>query len=54
MTATQYSLLVSLIFALLAVLQLVRAVIGVPVTIGRTAIPIWLSWVVCGVAIILA
>jgi hypothetical protein len=53
MTATQYSLLAALIFALVAVLQLVRAVAGLPVTIGRTPIPIWASWVACGVAIIL-
>jgi hypothetical protein len=54
MTATQYSVLATLIFALVAVLQMVRAVAGVPVTIGRTSIPIWASWIACGVAIILA
>jgi hypothetical protein len=54
MTATQYSLLASLIFALLAVLQIARAIAGVPITVGRTAIPIWLSWAAGGVAIILA
>jgi len=54
MTATQYSLLAALIFALVAVLQLVRAVAGLPITVGQTSIPIWASWVACGVAIILA
>jgi protein-S-isoprenylcysteine O-methyltransferase Ste14 len=53
MTAAQYSLLAALIFAFVAVLQFVRAVAGLPVTIGRTSIPIWASWVACGVAIIL-
>jgi hypothetical protein len=54
MTATQYSLLVALIFALAAVLQIVRAVTGLPITVGQTSIPIWASWLACGVAIILA
>jgi hypothetical protein len=54
MTATQYSLLAALIFAVVAVLQIGRAVMGLPVTIGRTSIPIWASWVAGGVAFILA
>lgn len=54
MTANQYSLLAALIFALVAVLQIVRAVARLPITIGQTSIPIWGSWVACGVAIILA
>lgn len=54
MTANQYSLLAALIFALVAVLQIVRAVARLPIAIGQTSIPIWVSWVACGVAIILA
>jgi hypothetical protein len=54
MTASQYSLVVALIFACVAVLQIVRAVTGLPVTVGQTSIPIWASWLACGVAIILA
>lgn len=54
MTAAQYSLLATLIFALVAVLQFIRAITGLPMTIGRTSIPIWASWVACVVAIILA
>ena len=54
MTANQYSLLAALIFALVAVLQIARAVARLRITIGRTSIPIWASWVACGVAIILA
>jgi len=53
MTATQYSLLAAVIFALVAVLQFIRAIAGLPITIGRTPIPIWASWVASGVAIIL-
>jgi hypothetical protein len=54
MTAAQYSVLATLIFAVVAVLQIIRAVAGVPVTIGRTSIPVWASWIAGGVAIILA
>jgi hypothetical protein len=54
MTATQYSLLAAAIFALVAALQILRAVTGLPVTIGQTPIPIWASWVAGGVAIVLA
>jgi hypothetical protein len=54
MAATQYSLLAALIFALVAVLQIVRAVMRLPITIGQTSIPIWASWLAGGIAIILA
>ena len=54
MIAHQYSLLAALIFALVAVLQIVRAVARWPITIGQTSVPIWASWVAGGVAIILA
>ena len=54
MTATQYSLLVALIFSLVAVLQIVRAVMRLPITIGQTSVPIWASWLAGGIAIILA
>jgi hypothetical protein len=54
MTAAQYSLLAALVFSLVAILQIVRAVAGMPIMVGRTSIPIWASWVASGVAIILA
>lgn len=54
MNAGQYSFLVSLVFGLVAVLQIVRAVRRLPVTIGGTSIPIWASWVAGGVAALLA
>jgi hypothetical protein len=43
MTATHYSLLAALIFALVTVAQIIRALTGLPITIGRTSIPIWAS-----------
>jgi protein-S-isoprenylcysteine O-methyltransferase Ste14 len=54
MNAAQYSVLASLIFAIAAVLQFARAVTGLPITIGKTSIPIWASWLACLVAIVLA
>ena len=54
MTASQYSLRSALIFTLAAVLQLVRAIRGWPVTVGTTSIPLWVSWVTCAVAAVLA
>ena len=54
MVASNYSHLSAFIFTLVAVVQLVRAVKGWPVTIGTTSIPVWVSWVVCVVAAILA
>lgn len=53
MTAAHYSLLAAMVFALVAILQLIRAVRGLQITIGQTSIPIWVSWVACGVATIL-
>jgi hypothetical protein len=43
--------LLALIFAIVAVLQLVRAASGLPVTFGTTtSIPLWASWIACFVA----
>jgi hypothetical protein len=54
MTATHYSVLAALIFALVAILQFIRAIAGLPIIIGKISIPIWASWLACAVAIILA
>ena len=55
MTTQSYSRLASLIFAVVAVLQLIRAVSGWPITVGATtSIPLWASWVACVIAGVLA
>jgi hypothetical protein len=54
MTASHYSLLAALIFTFVATLQFIRAIRRWPVTIGTTSIPLWVSWVACVVAAILA
>lgn len=45
MTAASFSRLAAVIFAIIAVLQLVRALAGWPVTLGGTLMPVWPSWV---------
>ena len=48
MTANNYALLAALIFALIAVLQLVRAIGGWPINVGTTfSVPVWASWIAC-------
>ena len=42
------------IFAFVAILQLLRALAGWPVTIGRTPIPVWVSCVAFVIAGVLA
>ena len=54
MTAAQFSLLAASIFGLVAILQFGRAVKRLPVTIGQTSIPIWVSWIAFVVAMTLA
>jgi hypothetical protein len=49
-----YSHLAGLVFALVAILQLVRALAGWPVQVGKTAIPVWASWVAFVIAALLA
>ena len=51
MTAKNFARLAALIFAIVAVLQLARAVSGLPITISATtSIPVWASWIACIVA----
>jgi hypothetical protein len=50
MSATNYARLAAAIFAIIAVLQLARAVAGWPVTFAGAEIPVWPSWVAFVVA----
>lgn len=54
MNAMSYSRLASAIFAVVALLQFVRAVTGWSVAVGGTAIPLGASWIACVVASVLA
>ena len=55
MTAKSYCRLAALIFAVVAALQLIRAVSAWPITVGATtSIPLWAIWVVGVIAGMLA
>ena len=44
-TARNFSLTAAIIFAVIALVQLARAVFGWEVTINAYAMPLWFSWV---------
>jgi len=50
MNASSYARLAGAIFAVIALLQLARAVAGWPVTVGDITMPVWPSWVAFAVA----
>jgi len=50
MNARSYCQLAAAIFALVAVIQLLRILMGWPISINGLAIPIWASWIVVVVA----
>jgi hypothetical protein len=54
MNATSYARLAGVIFAMVAILQLVRAVSGWPVTVAGAEISVSASWVASVVAGVLA
>jgi len=54
MNASSYARLAAAIFAIVAIVQLARAVSGWPITISTVEVPVWASWVACVVAGVLA
>ena len=50
MTAKSYCRFAAAVFALVALLQLVRALMGWPVTISGLGVPLWASWIAFVVA----
>ena len=54
MNETSYARVAGAVFAVVALIQLVRAFAGWPVTVGGTAIPVWASWVACVIGSVLA
>jgi hypothetical protein len=54
MSAAVYSWIAAAIFAVLAVLQLARAIVGVSITIGDISVPVSVSWGAVVVAGVLA
>ena len=45
MSAQGYARLAAVVFAIVAILQLLRAFAGWPVTVGTAVVPVWLSWI---------
>lgn len=54
MTASSYARLAAVVFAIVAVLQIARAVMGWPVLIDSVDVPTWASWAAAVVATALA
>jgi len=54
MQATSYARLAGAVFAIIALLQFGRAVMGWSVSFEGAAIPIWASWIACVIAGVLA
>jgi len=54
MDAKIYSRIAAAIFAIIAILQLVRAVSGWDITLNGTPVPLWPSWLASVVAGLLA
>jgi len=48
--ATSYSRLAATVFAVVALLQLIRALAGWPIMIADSMMPVWASWIACVVA----
>jgi hypothetical protein len=54
MTAQHYSRLAAVIFGIIALLQLLRAISGFEIAVGGEILPIWPSWIAALVAGFLA
>lgn len=54
MNAAIYARLAGVVFAIIALLQLARAIGGWSIALEGAAIPIWASWIACVVAGVLA
>ena len=54
MTAYRFSRLAAVIFAIIALLQLLRAFTGFEIAVGGEIIPVWPSWIAAIVAGFLA
>jgi hypothetical protein len=54
MPAKSYSAIAATVFAIVAVLQFVRAYNGWPIVVGSTDIPVGASWVASAAAVLLA
>ena len=58
MNPRRYALIAAIVFSVIAILQLARAVLGWPIAVttpwGTLMIPLWLNWIACVAASFLA
>jgi hypothetical protein len=54
MTASSFSRLAAVVFAIVALAQLARALSGWPISVGDMAVPVWPSWIAFVVAGVLS
>ncbi len=54
MRARTYSALAATVFAIIAILQFVRALSGWPMVVGSLDVPVGASWVACFAALFMA
>jgi hypothetical protein len=58
MSPRSYAFLAAVIFTIAAMLQLLRAILGWPVTVdttwGTVSVPLWPNWIACAVFALLA
>lgn len=54
MTAQSFSRLAAVVFAIIALLQLLRALTGFEIAVGGEIMPVWPSWIAAVVAGFLA
>jgi hypothetical protein len=54
MDAKSYARLAAAVFAIVALLQFLRAFVGWELTLNGMMIPVWGSWIACGVTLVLA
>jgi hypothetical protein len=54
MSAKAFATLAALIFTIVAIAQLARAALAVPVTIGGGELPILASWIAGGLLVVMA
>ena len=45
MSARNFSVTAAIVFAVIALVQLARAIFGWPVTIDTYVVPLWFSWI---------
>jgi hypothetical protein len=54
MTAKTYTLALAILLTVFAFLHFARATLRLPIVINGVSIPVWASWAVCGLLLLIA